>query len=44
MLGISYNVIDKYVSYHYGYARTEDGEINFSNKNSFINCLLFYLY
>jgi len=29
-LGIPYNVIDKYVSYHYGYMKGEDGKTDFS--------------
>ena len=29
-LVIPYNVIDKYVSYHYGYMRDEEGKIDFS--------------
>ena len=29
-LGIPYKVIDKYVSYHYGYAKGSDGKIDFS--------------
>jgi len=31
-LGIPYNVISKYTSYHYGYQRTEDGELDFSKS------------
>ena len=33
-LSIPYNVINNYVSYHYGYARKEDGEIDFSKSLS----------
>lgn len=33
-LGIPYKVIDKFVSYHYGYARDEEGKIDFSNMLS----------
>ena len=33
-LGIPYNVISKYTSYHYGYQRTEDGELDFSKSLS----------
>ena len=29
-LGISYNIIDKYVSYHYGYMKDKDGKTDFS--------------
>lgn len=29
-LSIPYNIIDKYVSYHYGYKKDEDGRTNFS--------------
>lgn len=29
-LGISYNIIDKYVSYHYGYMKDNDGKTDFS--------------
>ena len=29
-LGIPYNIINKYVSYHYGYMKDEDGKIDFS--------------
>ena len=29
-IGIPYNVIDKYVSYHYGYMRDDNGKIDFS--------------
>lgn len=29
-IGIPYNVIDKYVSYHYGYMKDENGKIDFS--------------
>ena len=29
-LGISYKIIDKYVSYHYGYGKDENGKIDFS--------------
>lgn len=30
-LGIPYQIINKYVSYHYGYMRDEDDKIDFSN-------------
>ncbi|MBQ8681969.1 MAG: hypothetical protein IJ509_03555 [Bacilli bacterium] len=30
-LGIPYKIIDKYVSYHYGYMRDEEGKLDFSN-------------
>lgn len=33
-LGIPYKVIDRYVSYHYGYGRDEEGNINFSKSLS----------
>ena len=33
-LKIPYKIVDKYVSYHYGYARKEDGEIDFSKSLS----------
>ena len=33
-LGIQYNTIDKYVSYHYGYAKDKEGKINFSQSLS----------
>lgn len=33
-LEIPYNIIDKYVSYHYGYAKTEEGKTDFSNMLS----------
>ena len=33
-LGISYKLIDKYVSYHYGYARDENGKIDYSKSLS----------
>ena len=33
-LKIPYKTIDKYVSYHYGYARDEEGKINFSKTLS----------
>ena len=29
-LNIPYNIIDKYISYHYGYKRKDDGSIDFS--------------
>lgn len=33
-LGVSYNTIDKYVSYHYGYAKDKEGNIDFTKKLS----------
>ena len=33
-IGIPYKIIDKYVSYHYGYMRDEEGKIDFSNMLS----------
>ena len=33
-LKIPYNTIEKYVSYHYGYARNDDGNIDFSKSLS----------
>jgi len=33
-LNIPYNVIDNYVSYHYGYARDDNGKIDFSKSLS----------
>ncbi|MBQ2872841.1 MAG: hypothetical protein IJE89_02460 [Bacilli bacterium] len=33
-IDIQYNVIDKYVSYHYGYAKDQDGKIDFSKSLS----------
>ena len=33
-LKIPYNIIEKYVNYHYGYARDENGKIDFSKKLS----------
>lgn len=33
-LGIPYKTIDKYVGYHYGYMRDEEGKIDFSNALS----------
>lgn len=31
-IGIPYKVIDKYVSYHYGYKKNNDGTSDFSNQ------------
>ena len=48
-LGIPYKIIDKYVSYHYGYRRDEEGKIDFSKQLSgedikkFINPKLIFL-
>ena len=33
-LGVAYNTIDKYVSYHYGYAKDKEGNIDFTKKLS----------
>lgn len=33
-LGIQYKIIDKYISYHYGYARNENGDINIYKRLS----------
>lgn len=33
-LEIPYKTIDKYVSYHYGYAKDNEGKIDFSNMLS----------
>ena len=33
-IGIPYKVIDKYVNYHYGYARDGEGNIDFSKRLS----------
>lgn len=31
-LKIPYDIINKYVSYHYGYMRNEEGELDFSKS------------
>ena len=41
-LNIPYNVISKYTSYHYGYMRTENGEIDFSKSLSSEEYKMFY--
>ena len=33
-IGIPYKIIDKYVDYHYGYARDSDGNLDFSKRLS----------
>ena len=41
-LGIPYNTIEKYVSYHYGYMRDENGKFDFSNSLSSEEYKLYY--
>lgn len=41
-LGIPYKIIDKYISYHYGYKRDCDGKIDFSQQLSSIEYKFFY--
>ena len=38
-LGIPYKIIDKYVSYHYGYMRDKEGKIDFSRLDLLRNYL-----
>ena len=41
-IGISYKVIDKYMNYHYGYARDGEGNIDFSKRLSSEEYKLFH--
>lgn len=41
-LGIPYNVIEKYVSYHYGYMKDENGETDFAKQLTSDEYKIFY--